>query len=306
MPCSGVCWCSRLGCGVGCCRHPPGAAGGARSTLFSARPWKQGGKSREAGASSPSCIPAGFPAGGFTVGFPECPSEHGGALLRVLGPLERMLHAVQRLLHQGKAVSPPCLPASTSSPCLGGPWSQRGDRSVAGGEVLDGVLGRGFMASAGEDGVGAETWACSGQRARGEHQMDLQLSWARAAEEEWHTVELWDGSRCLGADCPGTDGCGRSRLSQLLRWVPWAGVSRCGKVQSWPLSTQSTIHLMAKSWHFCPEEHLGMPVSLPAVQAVCQECAFTAHGSCLPPMWNIILKGQGRPSHGASVTQNWI
>lgn len=34
---------------------------------------------------------------------------------------------------------------------------------------------------------------------------------------------------------------------------------------------QSIIHLLAKSWHFCPEEHLRMPVSPPPVQAVCQE-----------------------------------
>lgn len=46
-----------------------------------------------------------------------------------------------------------------------------------------------------------------------------------------------------------------------------------------------------------------MPVSPPAVQAVPQECVFTAHGSCLLPVWNIILTGQGGPSQGASATQ---
>lgn len=144
-----------------------------------------------------------------------------------------------------------------------------------------------------------------GQRVWGEHQMDLQLGWVRAAEEEWHTVELWDGSPCLGADCPGADSRSRSRLSQPQRWVPWAGVSWRVKVQSWPLSTQkhqSIIHFVAKSWDLCPEEHLGMAVSPSPVQ----ECASTARGSCLPPVWNIILKGQGGPSRGTSATQNWI
>lgn len=139
---------------------------------------------------------------------------------------------VQRLLHQGKAVSLPCLPARHFQSLPGRPMEPAGRWDHSPGEAL----GRGFMASAGEDGIGAETWACSGQRAQGERRMDLQLGW----EEEWHTVELWDGSPCLGAACPGADGHSRSGLSQLLRRVPRDGISRRVKVQDWPFSTRST------------------------------------------------------------------
>lgn len=49
----------------------------------------------------------------------ECPPQHRAVPPSVLGSLTRMLHVVQHLLHQGKAVSLPCLPAINPSPCLG-------------------------------------------------------------------------------------------------------------------------------------------------------------------------------------------
>lgn len=55
---------------------------------------------------------------------------------------------------------------------------------------------------------------------------------------------------------------------------------------------QSILHLMVKSWSVW-----GCLFLL---------CDSTAHGSCLPPMWNIILKGQGGPSQGTSATPNRI
>lgn len=67
---SGVCWHTRLGRSVGCSQAPSRAAKGVHSTLLSARPWKRGGKSGEAEASSPSRVPASSLPRGFTVGFP--------------------------------------------------------------------------------------------------------------------------------------------------------------------------------------------------------------------------------------------
>lgn len=114
---------------------------------------------------------------------------------------------------------PACLPAA-----LIPAWEACG----ASREASDGVLGRGFMASSGQDWIGAETWDCSKQRAWGQHGVDLQPSCVRAAVE-WHTVELWDGS-----ECPGSSGCSRSSR------MPWTGVSRSVKVHRRLLSTQNT------------------------------------------------------------------
>lgn len=47
------------------------------------------------------------------------PPQHQAVPSNVLGSLVRMLHVVQHLLHQGKGVSLPCLPAINPSPCLG-------------------------------------------------------------------------------------------------------------------------------------------------------------------------------------------
>lgn len=125
---------------------------------------------------------------------------------------------VQHLLHQGRCPIPAALP--------GRPVEPRGDRSSAGEEDSNGILGRGFMASAGEDGIGAENWARLGQRAWSEDRMDEQLGQGqRRRNGTWwscgmdlHAQETFalGPTAAAGAGCPGCcAGCLRMRFPDV-------------------------------------------------------------------------------------------
>lgn len=250
---------------------PPGLPRGHRALCKVTKTWRPGPARHHASPWAPRRVD-------LLLGFPswrECPGKDAPR-----GPAP---------FASGQAFHP-CLPA----------WEGCGANEGTGAQPGGGILGRGFMASSGEGGTGAENWAGSGQRARGEYQTDEQLGWARAAEEEWHTVELWDGSPCPGDLCLGADGCSRSRLSQLLCWVPQDEGSWRVKVQSWLLPAQN------RKASSTPWRRAGISAPRSVWGCLFLQCDSTARGSCMPPMWNIIPKGQGGPSQGTSVTPNRI